>query len=511
MYRQVLLHTDDTPLQRILWRFRTDEPIATYELLTVTYGLAPSSFLATRTLQQLAADEGDAYPLGGPALKKGFYIDDYIGGANSEEGAIQTRKELDELLAKGGFQLRKWASNNSNVLEGLDPSRIGTQPSLKFDHIEPIKALGVSWEPASDHLCFNSNLDLSSDPPTKRSILSDVSKHFDPLGLTAPVIVRAKMLLQQLWLQPCGWDEAIPDVLLAKWDNYRIDIPRINSYRVDRYAFLPKSVIQLHTFADASQQAYGACVYARSTDPQGRTKVQLIASKSKVAPLKRITIPRLELSAAVLAARLHKKVTEALDMTIANSYFWSDSTVTLEWLRSPPYTWSTFVANRVSEIQNTTQGSRWHHVAGKQNPADLITRGMKVDDFLNSSLWHRGPSWLGRPETEWIISDDSRKTPEEMLERRTMVAAIQNKLGTNSIFATSSSYNRLLRVTAYCLRFIDACRRKTVSSSQPESVFITRSITVVELSAARMLLIRLAQADCFAEEIRRRWNPTSRR
>ncbi|XP_062533336.1 uncharacterized protein LOC134202324 [Armigeres subalbatus] len=310
------------------------------------------------------------------------------------------------------------------------------------------------------------------------------------------------MLLQQLWLQPCGWDEAIPDVLLAKWDNYRIDIPRINSYRVDRYAFLPKSVIQLHTFADASQQAYGACVYARSTDPQGRTKVQLIASKSKVAPLKRITIPRLELSAAVLAARLHKKVTEALDMTIANSYFWSDSTVTLEWLRSPPYTWSTFVANRVSEIQITTQGSRWHHVAGKQNPADLITRGMKVDDFLNSSLWHRGPSWLGRPETEWIISDDSRKTPEEMLERRTMVAAIQNKLGTNSIFATSSSYNRLLRVTAYCLRFIDACRRKTVSSSQPESVFITRSITVVELSAARMLLIRLAQADCFAEEIR---------
>nr|XP_029736109.1 uncharacterized protein LOC115270912 [Aedes albopictus] len=501
MYRQVLLHPDDTPLQRILWRFDPNDPIDTYELATVTYGLAPSSFLATRTLQQLATDEGDAYPLGRPALKKGFYVDDYIGGANTEEEAIQTREELDELLAKGGFQLRKWTSNNPNVLEGLDPSQIGTQPTLKFDNNECTKALGVSWEPGTDQLRFDSTPDISSGPPTKRSILSAVSKHFDPLGLTAPVIIRAKILLQELWLQPCGWDEEVSDTIRAKWDSYRIELPRISSYRTDRYALLPNSTFQLHTFADASQQAYGACIYARSTDTEGRTKVQLMASKSRVAPLKRISLPRLELSAAVIAARLHQKVVDALDMPISESHFWSDSTVTLEWLRSAPYTWNTFVANRVSEIQNTTQGSRWHHVAGKHNPADLITRGMKVDDFLGSELWHRGPSWLEQPETEWPVTAKQQNTPEDVLERRKMVAAIQNKPEANPIFSTSSSYNRLTRVTAYCLRFINACRRKTSTSSQPELESITKSITVDEMSIARMRLIKLAQADAFTEEM----------
>ncbi|XP_055623180.1 uncharacterized protein LOC129766628 [Toxorhynchites rutilus septentrionalis] len=360
MYRQVMLHPKDTPLQRILWRFNPNEPVSTFELQTVTYGLAPSSYLATRTLQQLATDEGDCYPLGGPALRKGFYVDDYIGGADTTEEAIQTRNELDELLSKGGFELRKWTSNSLTVLQGLDPSKIGTQPMFKFDHGESIKALGVSWEPVADQLHFDSTSTEEGGCPTKRSILSSVSKHFDPLGLTAPVIIRAKMLLQELWLQPCGWDEEISDSIRAKWETYCSELKHISSYRVNRYAFLPNSTVQLHTFADASQQAYGACIYGRSTDSEGHVHVQLIASKTKVAPLKRITIPRLELSAAVLAARLHKRVTVAMDMPFSESHFWSDSTVTLEWLRSPPYTWTTFVANRVSEIQTTTQGSHWH-------------------------------------------------------------------------------------------------------------------------------------------------------
>ncbi|XP_062699286.1 uncharacterized protein LOC134284451 [Aedes albopictus] len=506
MYGQVLLHPDDTSLQRILWRFHPDDPINTYELSTVTYGLAPSSFLATRTLQQLAADEGDAYPHGAPALKKGFYVDDYIGGADTEEEAIETREELDELLAKGGFQLRKWASNSEKVLEGLDPStRIATQPTMKFDHEEPIKALGICWEPRTDLLRFDSTPTVGNGPPTKRSILSAVSKHFDPLGITAPVIIRAKMLLQELWLQPCGWDEEVSDAIQDKWNSYCTDLPKIVSYRVERYAFLPNSYVQLHTFADASQQAYGACIYARSTDVEGAVKVRLIASKSKVAPLKRVSIPRLELSAAVLAARLHKRVSEALDMPITASHFWSDSTVTLEWLRSPPYTWSTFIANRVSEIQTTTQGSYWHHIAGRENPADLVSRGMTVEKFLSSNLWHHGPAWLTAPETEWPISTQQQKTPEEIQERRRMVAAVQNKPEVNGMFDTSLCYNRLTRVTAYCLRFIQACRsgrRRTTSSPCPELDVITNAITVEEMSAARMKLIKLAQADVFAEEIR---------
>ncbi|XP_058827393.1 uncharacterized protein LOC131687333 [Topomyia yanbarensis] len=474
MYRQVLLNPEDAPLQRILWRFDSHAPISTYELQTVTYGLATSSFLATRTLQQLAADEEDCYPLGGPALRKGFYVDDYIGGAETKEEAIQTRIALDELLRKGGFILRKWTSNNSNVLEDLDPSQIGTQPALKFDHHETIKTLGVSWEPATDQLRFDSSPFYEYGPPTKRSILSSVSKHFDPLGLTAPVIIRAKMLLQELWLQPCGWDEEVSDNIRTKWENYYAELPSLSSYRVNRYAFLPNSTVQLHTFADASQQAYGACIYARSTDSK-------------------------ELSAAVLAARLHKKVAAALDMLISTSFFWSDSTVTLEWLRSPPYTWNTFIANRVSEIQTSTHGSHWNHVTGKQNPADLITRGIKVSDFLNCDLWHHGPKRLKLPEAEWPAKTQHQKTQEDILERRRMVAAVQNKPCVNEIFKRFATYNRLIRVTAYCLRFIAACRRKLFPEQTPEN---STTLTVHEITAARFKLIALAQTDVFAEEMR---------
>ncbi|XP_062540880.1 uncharacterized protein LOC134208936 [Armigeres subalbatus] len=141
MYRQVGLHPDDCPLQRILFRFTKNSPVQTYELQTVTYGLSPSSFLATRALQQVASDEGNDYPVAGQALRKNFYVDDFIGGAKTIEEAIQLREELANLLLKGGFMLRKWTSNRLEVLQGLQDDQIGTQSSLQFTPNESIKAL----------------------------------------------------------------------------------------------------------------------------------------------------------------------------------------------------------------------------------------------------------------------------------------------------------------------------------------------------------------------------------
>ncbi|XP_062535030.1 uncharacterized protein LOC134204219 [Armigeres subalbatus] len=321
MYRQVLVDPRDTPLQRIFWRFQPDGPIETCELLTVTYGLASSSFLATRTLNQLCQDEGDNFPLGGPALIKNFYVDDYIGGAQSIGEAINTRTELNELLVKGGFQLRKWASNVPRALEGLDPSQIESKAFLNLDTEKAIKTLGVRWEPKPDKLSFEIASINPTSATTKRTILAGVSTHFDPLGITSPVVIRAKILLQELWLQPCGWDDEISDPANEKWTSYCSDLAKLSSYAVDRYVFLPNSTYELHTFADASEQAYGACTFARSISSKGQIRVHLIAAKSRVAPLKRLSIPRLELSAAVLAARLHAKILEALDMAISASYF----------------------------------------------------------------------------------------------------------------------------------------------------------------------------------------------
>ncbi|XP_055522546.1 uncharacterized protein LOC129716732 [Wyeomyia smithii] len=501
MYRQVLVHPDDTSLQRILWRFSADDPIQIYELLTVTYGLTPSSFLATRTLQQLADDEGEPYPFGSKALRKNFYVDDFIGGAQTVEEASKLRTELSELLAKGGFNLRKWTSNRLEVLKGLREDQIGTQSTIEFAPHETIKALGINWEPNEGFLRFDSQVPPSDHVLTKRSILSTITKLFDPLGLIAPVVVRAKIVMQELWLLSCGWDDPVPDNLQKRWEKYQQELPKISAYRIARYALLPNSTVQLHTFADASESAYGACTYARCEDPQGIVRIQLLASKSRVAPLKRLTIARLELCAAILAAHLHHRIKRAIDIGICSSYFWSDSSVTLEWLRSPPNRWQTFVGNRVSEVQHCTHGYCWNHIAGTENPADLVSRGMSVEEFLNSALWSQGPSWLTLPCKSWPISNPDNVS-EDILEIRQVVAAVNSTSTVNPLFLRCSSYTRLLHVVGYCLRFILNNRAKTRTQPLPSPNPVQRYLSVEQLAQTRNVLIQLAQSDGFPAELK---------
>ncbi|XP_049294164.1 uncharacterized protein LOC125769473 [Anopheles funestus] len=401
MYRQILLHPDDRKYARICFRFDAHSPIQYYELNTVTYGLSPSSFLATRTLQQLANDEGTTYPVAASALKSNFYVDDFIGGADSIESARRLRVELNELLSRGGFELRKWTSNRLEVLTGLTADQIGTQSALQFIPDETVKTLGVSWEPEHDVLSFESAIDTDTASPTKRSILSNIARMFDPLGLISPIVVRAKIMMQELWLQKAGWDDLVPDSICKKWENIQQDWPLISGFKIDRYALLPGSKLQLHTFCDASEAAYGACIYVRCESEQGEVRTTLLSSKSRVAPLKRVTLPRLELCAAVLGAHLYDRVKKAMGLHAAEVFFWSDSTVTLKWISASPNTWATFVGNRVSEVQHYTHPRQWRHVPGSTNPADLVSRGMSAADFLQSKLWSCGPEWLALPASNW--------------------------------------------------------------------------------------------------------------
>ncbi|XP_055615114.1 uncharacterized protein LOC129761420 [Toxorhynchites rutilus septentrionalis] len=490
MYRQVLVHPEDTPLQRILWRFSRQVPVQTYELLTVTYGIAPSSFLATRTLKQLAADEGTSYPLGRPALEKGFYVDDFIGGAHSVEEAIRLRTELSELLAKGGLELRKWTSNHLEVLHGLHDDQIGTQSSLQFGPNETVKTLGIGWEPEAGFLRFDSLIEPNSDPWTKRSILSTIARLFDPMGLIAPV--------------RCHSENHHATTLGASVRMGRSNLPKVSAFRVQRYAFLPRAKVQLHTFTDASEDAYGACVYARCENPKGNVRVQLLAAKSRVAPLKRLSIARLELCAAVLGAHLYDHVKQALDLQIESSHFWTDSTVTLQWLKSPPNVWKTFVANRVAEVQHHTHGCQWRHVPGSENPAELVSRGTTVEGLLSSDYWYNGPHWLALPSREWPILT-LPGVPDEELEIRQVVAAVQTQTTINPLFLRYSSFTRLLHIVGYCLRFISNSRakiqaRNSLQASPDTSHSI--SLTVEQVRIAKTRLTRLAQEDAFNDEIR---------
>nr|XP_029716184.1 uncharacterized protein LOC115259599 [Aedes albopictus] len=354
----------------------------------------------------------------------------YERGADSVPEAIQLRVELTELLAKGGFPIRKWTSNKLEVLQGLDADSIGTQSSLRFDPDETVKTLGICWEPERDQFRFNYHVSQTILRATKRSILSAISQLFDPLGLVAPIVVLGKMLMHELWLIACSWDDEVPDIVKQKWETFYHQLPKLSEFRIQRYAFQANSVAQLHTFADASEVAYGA---------------------------------------SVVAAQLHGRVNEALDMNIASSFFWSDSTVTLQWLKSPPNTWKTFVANRVSEIQTTTHGARWNHVAGSQNPANLLSRGMSVEDFLQSTLWKIGPDWLSRSEEDWPIPNqfDSSETDSE---RRPMISAVARaEPKYNPLFSRYSQFSRLTQHVLSLLSVLYlACRSPLINYHKPE-------------------------------------------
>ncbi|XP_058816225.1 uncharacterized protein LOC131679506 [Topomyia yanbarensis] len=395
MYRQVLVDEQDTPLQRIVWRVSPDTSMETFELNTVTYGTASAPYIATRVLQQLADDERDEYPEAAEVLRKDFYVDDLFSGGRNIAETTTLRKQLDALLLKGGFELRKWASNEEVVLEDVPEENRAVQGSVDLDRDPCIKTLGLHWEPSTDQLRYKIQLPTSTTdaPLTKRIALSYIARLFDPLGLVGPIVTTAKIFMQTLWTlkdddgKIWSWDNELPSAIKERWHEYQSQLHRLNDLRIDRCILLSNPVsVQLHFFSDASEHAYGSCVYVRSTDASRAVKICLLTAKSKVAPLKRQSIPRLELCGALLSAELYEKVTSSLQ-THAETFFWVDSTIVLSWLNASPSTWTTFVANRVSKIQTATQNCSWNHVAGQQNPADHISRGIPAETLLQCDPW----------------------------------------------------------------------------------------------------------------------------
>ncbi|XP_065075911.1 uncharacterized protein LOC135699568 [Ochlerotatus camptorhynchus] len=498
MYRQVLMHHTDRPLQKILWPPSSSGTVQAYELCTVTYGLAPSSFLATRTLLQLAEDHGSEYPKASKALRKNVYVDDFITGDNTIDGAIQLRTELMQLLQKGGFLLRKWCSNSLQVLDGLPPELLGTQSSIKFGPEETIKTLGISWEPKADVFKFDTSIIVNNQTPTKRNILSTIAQLFDPLGIISPVVVQAKILMQHLWLLALEWDAEVPPEIRQQWVRFAEQLPQLANFRIDRYALVPKyRRIELHCFADASKAAYGACIYVRSESSDGSVKISLLASKSKVAPLKPLSIPRLELCAALIASRLYDRISKALDINFSVVVFWSDSTVVLQWMKSPPRSWKTFVANRISEIQSTTHGSEWLHVAGKDNPADLVSRGMSAEELVANNLWKYGPTWLQEDISRWPVQlTQEDQLPSEEMEANPNVILTTQTLKPTSLFERFSSYPLLLGAVAYCFRFYNNTRRNK-EHRKSSSV-----LSAAELQHSKLALVKLVQAETFPEDLK---------
>ncbi|XP_062558150.1 uncharacterized protein LOC134223028 [Armigeres subalbatus] len=511
MYRQVRHAFDDYAYLCIYWRQSPDQPIETFVLQTVTYGTASAPFLATRVLMQLASDETLNFPLEARVMEKGFYVHNLFTGAATVGKAIELREQLDGMLRqlpKGEFQMRKWASNCEAVLEGISPKNRALQHSIDFDRDQTIKTLGLHWEPGTDVLKYKIDLHLPPNTTlTKRLTLSFIAQLFDPLGLVGPVVVTAKAFMQTLWTlrdengEVWEWDRELPVSLRDRWIAYHTDLPVLNELRINRFALLQAcNKIELHVFSDASDIGFGTCAYLRSTDIQGRIKVALLTSKSRIAPLKKQTTPRLELCGALLSAELYQRIAASLQHSFTTS-FWTDSMTVINWLKATPSTWTTFVANRVSKIQNATQNCNWNHIAGLDNPADVISRGCLASELIHNKLWWGGPEWLQKKKDYWPVSGQQcGSTDQSSIERRKTVAVLVSATTTPSFLdeyvANFSNYTKMIRITAYWRRFFSLLR------TRKENITFT-FLRTDELKTAEHALIRLLQQQCFPDEWKR--------
>ncbi|GFX89514.1 uncharacterized protein TNCV_483491 [Trichonephila clavipes] len=222
---------------------------------------------------------------------------------------------------------------------------------------------------------------------TKRDVLSTIAKIFDPVGLMTPVIFKAKIFLQRLWRSKLEWNDLLLAGEYREWHQFLVSLENINNIEIPRCVLVTfPEVIEIHEFADASERCYGAAVYCKSKNLKSETLVRLITSKSRVVPIKSLTIPRLELCAAVLLAKFVKRVVAALQLETAKLYLWSDSMLVLAWLRKEPMDLKTFVQNRVAKIQELYPNQLWRHVPSDQNPADLVSRGVDPDKLLQQNL-----------------------------------------------------------------------------------------------------------------------------
>lgn len=491
MYLCIGVSEDQHKYLRILFRFSENDLVRTFQFNRVPFGLKSSPYLAMRTVRQLATDMSPHYPEAAKIAETSLYMDDLVYSAPDEFTAKQLCQDLIKMFKSGEFELVKWSSNSPELMNSLPDSH---RKILDFDADNIYaKVLGLSWQPKNDQFSFTST--PITEKCTKRNILSIVARLFDVLGLVAPVILYAKLLIKELWLTDCGWDDPAPDQIMKRFTVLALEFPLLDSLRIPRHVGVEvDNVVRLVAFCDASMNGYGSVVYVHCTGQSG-IKVRLLCAKSKVSPTKIVTLARLELCAAVLMAKLVKTVrdTYASRISIEEIYAFSDSTIALSWIHSSPHRWSVFVSNRVAQCQENLSPQHFYHVETGMNASDCLSRGMLPSQLLSHELWWNGPTWLRSSPKDWPIKPFSPTTCGELPEHRATVLTVTSQTTQPllcELAQRTSSWDKLLRIIRYILKF-----------TRPKTCDITKINPVQGLLAAEQVMVRAVQSVYFSQDI----------
>ena len=266
-----------------------------------------------------------------------------------------------------------------------------------------------------------------------------------------------------------------------------------NSIRIPRWVnYNPEKQIQFHIFSDASEKAYASAIYVRISTEES-ISTTLLTAKSRVAPVKTISLPRLELCGAVMSAEMAQNIISELRIPAYDTFFWTDSTIVLAWLQKPPCSWTTFVANRISTILDCVGQANWFHVETNFNPADLATRGVLPSNLQENSLWWEGPAWLRQPQSQWPYSDGG--IHETQLEKKSIRVHFTFFHKFDDILSRFSDFAKALRVVSYIFRFYYRIRSRL-------GQFQFGPITKGEIHFVKRRLIVINQQNSYPEEYR---------
>ncbi|XP_043196953.1 uncharacterized protein LOC122367683 [Amphibalanus amphitrite] len=531
MFHRVRLPAADANMMRFLW-FRNGDvggDVVVCRMKSHIFGAVSSPSVAGFALRQCAEEGKAEHPEAARIVDQNVYVDDALVSASSVDEAVRLASDLRQLCQTGAFNMRKFTSNSTEFLRSIPREDRGNNAKdldLQAESLKPERALGMLWSVEDD--TFRFRFVDRRRPVTRRGILSTVSALFDPLGIVAPVTLQGKVLVQKLCMMSCGWDDAIPAPLVDEWSEWLAQANRLDAVSLDRCfgAASGEAARQLHVFSDASETGHSAVAFLRTetpTDDGGVVcTVRFVMGKALVNPVKFVTIPRLELAAAVVATRLRDLIVKESGLRFSSSYLWTDSTVVLKYLRNRTARFKTYVANRVTFIRDRTSVEDWKYVPSAANPADVGSRGSTPEDL---DMWLKGPDFLSASEESWPCEPGRSVDDSDDLEIRhpspaTVVAAVaevpqvsaavsgrEQPSATEKLLSHFSSWYRLKKAVAWYIRFFQVLKGRLLSRARvirdrglrARGVGLETSLSVDDLRSAELNILRYVQETSFSE------------
>ncbi|KAK3085303.1 hypothetical protein FSP39_001304 [Pinctada imbricata] len=512
MFLQFKVNPEQRNYLRFLWWENGDveKRVKTYRMTVHLFGAKSSPGCANYALKKAASDLESKY--GSDVtdfIQRDFYVDDGLKSLPTAEECISLIERSVALCKESGLFLHKFVSNSKEVLTTI-PQEIRAKEianiNIHCDKLPVERTLGIQWCVESDSFQFR--IILSDRPFTRRGVLSTLSSVYDPLGFVAPFILLGKQILQEMCKNQIDWDSPLPEGLRPKWSRWIEQVKELGSLTIRRCLRPDYSdeivTAEIHHFSDASTVGYGQCSYLRLIDVNQRVYCSLLMAKSRVTPIKPVTIPRLELTAALVSVRVSSLLLEELDIPNITEWYWTDSSVVLGYINNDSRRFHVFVANRVSQIRDHTEPYQWSYVSSENNPADIASRGATPNELRNKTLWFKGPEFLWESNLPFSPQDSTK--PELLQEdpevKVSHVVSIKEQPVERTQFIRRldnfSNWNRTKRVLSLCLKFIDKLRH---SASSKSNDIKGDSFAVENLQRAEMMIIRLVQEEAFSEEI----------